>query len=186
MKHWRTLLLVFCTALTACQQTQPIVVVPPPTVAATAPPTPAPVRVYVSGAVATPGVYTLPPKSLVDDAVKAAGGATGEADLDHINLAQEVRDQEQVYVPRRGEAPALPAPGGPATSATPTGKKININTATVAELDTLPKVGPSTAQKIIDYRTKNGPFKKIEDIKNVSGIADATFEGLKDLITVEP
>lgn len=189
--YWRNLLLAFCMALAACQQTAPIVVVPPPTVAPTAPPTLAPVRVYVSGAVATPGVYTLPPKSLVDDAVKAAGGATSEADLDRINLAQEVRDQEQIHVPRKGEAeqvqPMLPAPGGePATPVTPTGKRININTATLAELDSLPKIGPSIAQRIIDYRAKNGPFKKIEDIKNVSGIGDATFEALKDSITVEP
>lgn len=188
MKHWRTLLLIAGLILAACQQTAPIVVVPPPTVAPTAPPTLAPVRVYVSGAVATPGVYTLPPKSLVDDALKAAGGATTEADLDRVNLALEVRDQQQVHVPRKGEsAPSQPAPatpGGPATS--PGGKKVNLNTATLAELDALPKIGPVTAQNIIDYRAKNGPFKKVEDLKNVSGIGDATFEGLKDLITVEP
>ena len=182
------LLLVLCVVLAACQQTAPIIVVPPPTVAPTEPPTPAPVRVYVSGAVATPGVYTLPPKSLVDDALKAAGGATTEADLERINLAQEVRDQQQIHVPRKGESgPSQPAPATPGGPSAPSGgKKININTATLAELDTLPKIGPVTAQNIIDYRTKNGPFKKIEDLKNVSGIGDATFEALKDLITVEP
>jgi len=183
MNHWRNLLLILCVTLAACQQTAPIVVVPPPTMAPTLPPTPAPVRVYVSGAVATPGVYTLPPKSLVNDALKAAGGAAADADLDKINLAQEVRDQQQIHVPRKGEpAPQQPTPG----PGSPAAKKININTATLAELDTLPKIGPTTAQHIIDYRTKNGPFKKIEDLKNVSGIGDATFEGLRDLITVEP
>jgi competence protein ComEA len=182
MKHWQILLLILCLSLAACQQTAPIVVMPPPTVVPTAPPTLPPVRVYVSGAVATPGVYTLPPKSLVNDALQAAGGATAEADLEKINLAQEVRDQQQIHVPRKGEAaPQPPVPGG-----SPAAKKININTATLADLDTLPKIGPITAQHIVDYRTKNGPFKKIEDLKNVSGIGDATFEGLKDLITVEP
>jgi competence protein ComEA len=182
------LLLALGSFLTGCQQTAPIVVVPPPTVAPAiaATPTAAPVRVYVSGAVAAPGVYTLAPKSLVDDALKAAGGAVADADLEKINLALEVRDQQQVHVPRKGEAaPPAPTPGA-GGSAAPGGKKININTATLAELDTLPKIGPSTAQQIIDYRAKNGPFKKIEDLKNVSGIGDATFAGLKDLITVEP
>ena len=183
MNHWRTLLLIAWMAVAACQQTAPIIVVPPPTAAPTAPPTLAPVRVYVSGAVVMPGVYTLPPKSLVNDAVQAAGGATAEADLEKINLAQEVRDQQQIHVPRKGEAaPQQPAPG----PGSPAAKKININTATLTDLDTLPKIGSVTAQQIIDFRTKNGPFKKIEDLKNVSGIGDATFEGLKDLITVEP
>ncbi len=183
MNHWRTLLLIAWMALAACQQTAPIIVVPPPTVEPTAPPTLSPVRVYVSGAVVTPGVYTLSPKSLVNDALQAAGGATAEADLEKINLAQEVRDQQQIHVPRKGEAaPQQPAPGPDS----PLEKKININTATLTDLDTLPKIGPITAQHILDYRTKNGPFKKIEDLKNVSGIGDATFEGLKDLITVEP
>ena len=186
MNHWRNLLLILCVTLAACQQTAPFVVVPPPTAAPTLPPTLAPVRVYVSGAVATPGVYTLPPRSLVDDAIKAAGGATADADLEKINLAQEVRDQQQIVVPRKGEAaPQQPTPG-PGGAGTPGAQKVNINTATLAELDTLPKIGPTTAQRIIDYRTQNGPFKKIEDLKNVSGIGDATFGGLKDLITVEP
>lgn len=186
MQRYPILLLVLCLLLAACEQTSPIVVVPPPTAAPTVPPTLAPVRVYVSGAVATPGVYTLPPHSLVNDALQAAGGATADADLEKINLAQEVRDQQQIHVPRKGEAAPGQATPGPGGAATPGADKVNINTATLAELDTLPKVGPSTAQKIIDYRTKNGPFNKIEDLKNVSGIGDATFEGFKDLITVEP
>jgi competence protein ComEA len=173
-----------CLALlVACQQTAPIVVVPPPTAAPTAPPTLAPVRVYVSGAVKTPGVYTLAPRSLVDDAVKAAGGAIAEADLDHINLALEVRDQQQIHVPRQGET-SQPATINVAAASSAT--RVNINTATLADLDKLPKIGPATAQRIIDYRAKNGPFKKVEDLKNVSGIGDVTFEGLKDSVTVEP
>ena len=188
---WRSLLLVLGLVLAACQQTAPIIVVPPPTVAPTTPPTLAPVRVYVSGAVATPGVYTLPPHSLVNDALRAAGGAAPDADLDRINLAQEVRDQQQVHVPRKGETgqsqpvPTTPA-GGAATPGAPGVKRVNINTATLAELETLPKIGPGLAQRIIDYRTQNGPFKKLEDLKNVSGIGDAIFEAVKNLITIEP
>jgi len=181
--QWRKVLVAICLLLVACQQTAPIVVVPPPTAAPTAPPTLAPVRVYVSGAVKTPGVYTLAPFSLVDDAVKAAGGAMAEADLDRINLALEVRDQQQIHVPRQGET-SQPATMNVAAASSAT--RVNINTATLADLDKLPKVGPATAQRIIDYRTKNGPFKKIEDLKNVSGIGDVTFEGLKDLVTVKP
>jgi len=185
-KHWQDLLLMLClVALVACQQTAPIVVLPPPTPAPTMPPTPAPLRVYVSGAVQSPGVYTLPPCSLVDDALKAAGGATAEADLEHINLALEARDQQQIHVPRKGE-PVQSAPSTDSGATTPGALRININTATLGELDKLPKIGPTTAQRIIDYRTKNGPFKRVEDLKNVSGIGDATFEALKDLITVEP
>lgn len=186
--YYLVLLLVLCAALAACQQPAPIVVVPPPTAAPTAPPTPAPVRVYVSGAVATPGVYTLPPRSLVDDALKAAGGASAEADLDRVNLALEVRDQQQIHVPRKGEsAPAQPtSPSDAAVSAATGARRVNINTATQAELETLPRIGPSIAQRIVDYRTRNGPFKKIEDIKNVSGIGEAMFSAIKDLIAVEP
>ena len=178
------LLLASCVLLAACQQNAPIVVVPPPTAEPTTPPTPTPVRVYVSGAVNKPGVYTLPPHSLVDDAIKAAGGATADADLVRVNLAQEVRDQQHVLVPRKGEPTTSPLPTQGA-GGTEGGRKININRATVAELDTLPGIGPATAQRIVDYRTKNGPFKKIDDLKNVIGIGPATFDKLKDLITVE-
>jgi competence protein ComEA len=175
------LLLVSCILLAACQQNAPIVVVSLDTPAPTPTLTPAPLRVYVSGAVNRPGVYTLPPHSLVDDAIKAAGGATADADLVRVNLALEVKDQQHVLVPRVGETPS-PVPTGEGGGG---GRKININKADAAELDTLPGIGPATAQRIIDYRTKNGPFKKIDDLKNVSGIGPATFDKLKDLVTVE-
>ena len=145
-------------------------------------PTPATLDVYVSGAVNKPDVYTLPLNSIVKDAITAAGGATGDADLDRINLAADLADQMQVYVPHKGEAAPLPpgsAPGAPAG-------KININTASVEELDRLPGIGPAIAKAIIDYRSKNGPFKKIEDINAVKGIGDALFEKIKDQITVGP
>jgi competence protein ComEA len=169
-------------------QPEPITILPPePTATSMPTPTPRPLCVYVSGAVARPDVYELPPDSIVKDAVEAAGGPTGEADLNRINLARRVQDEEQIYVPQKGEE-SLPVspPSGPSLSSPSSqkGDKVNINTATAEELDTLPGVGPSIAQRIIDYRTTHGPFRSIEDIKKVKGIGDATFEELKDKITV--
>jgi len=114
-----------------------------------------------------------------------------DADLDRINLALALYDQQQVYVPHTGEAtPAAPLPSGaqPPTSAgsedaTATGGKVNLNTATVQQLDTLPGIGPAIAQRIIDYRKAHGPFTAPEDITNVKGIGQATYEKLQDLIT---
>ncbi len=146
-------------------------------------PTPSTINVYVSGAVKKPDVYALPIGSLAKDAVAAAGGATDEADLDHINLAARLSDQMQVHVPRKGEI--APSSKGKATPTVITGL-ININTATVEELDTLPGIGPSIAQAIIDYRAQHGPFKQIEDINAVKGIGDALFAKIKDKITLGP
>jgi len=143
-------------------------------------------RVYVSGAVYRADVYLLPSGSIVRDALAAAGGATEEADLDRVNLAIELRDQQQVHVPRRGEAaPAGVSPGGADPGGAPAGGPININTATVEQLDTLPGVGPAIAGRIIDYREAYGPFATIEEITNVKGIGPATFEEIKDLIVVK-
>jgi competence protein ComEA len=144
-------------------------------------------RVYVTGAVAHPDVYRLPPGSIVKDAIQAAGGASGEADLARVNLAQELRDQQQVIVPRVGEPDVAPPAGStlPGRSGEiPLSAKVNINTATADELDTLPGVGATTARRILDYRAAHGPFKSIEDIQQVTGIGDATYQKLKDLITV--
>lgn len=165
------------------------IVVSTPVSTATPPPTPtlAPIRVYVSGAVRQPAVYELPPGSIVQSAVDAAGGPTSDADLDCVNLALELRDQQQVHVPRQGEAhPPPPVSGGDPDSGGPTGVLINLNVATAAELETLPRIGPTMAQRILEYREANGPFEAIEDIQEVPGIGPATFEGLKDLITVGP
>jgi len=132
-------------------------------------------------------VYSLPPGSIVQDALQAAGGPTGDADLERINLAQELRDQQQVYIPRRGETASRSLISGGNSDSNSTGSGlVNINTASAAELETLPRVGPSTAQRIIAYRQEHGPFATIEEIQNVSGIGPATFEQLKDLITTGP
>jgi len=144
--------------------------------------TPSPIRVYLSGAVQAPGVYELSPGSIVNDAIEIAGGAALEADLDCINLALELQDQQHVHVPEVGEADPPPAVSG-GTSDSSSGS-VNINTATAVELEELPRIGPSTAEKIVAYRDANGPFERIEDIQNVPGIGPATFEELKELIAV--
>ena len=170
-------------------QPEPIfILTPEPTATPLPTPTPRPLCVYVSGAVAHPDVYELPYDSIVRDAIEAAGGPTGEADLNRINLARRVHDEEQIYVPQKGEeSPPISPPSSPSLPSLSSqgGGKVNINTATAQELDALPGVGPSIAQRIIEYRTTNGPFQSIEDIKNVGGIGDVTFEKLKDKITVQ-
>jgi competence protein ComEA len=158
-------------------------VIPSPTPLPTLTPTLAQLRVYVSGAVRTPDVYLLPPSSIVKDAIQAAGGPAEDADLDRINLALAVCDQQQVYVPYAGEAmPAAPLTGNP--SPPPAGGgKVNLNTATIKQLDTLPGIGPVIARRILDYREANGSFSAPEEVMNVKGIGQATYDKLKGLIT---
>jgi competence protein ComEA len=148
-------------------------------------PTVAPLRVYVTGAVERPDVYILPPGSIVKDALLAAGGPTVDADLERINLALQLSDQQQVYVPYEGEdSPPIAPPSGSSPGSDPSAAgQVNINTASLQELDTLPGVGPAIAQRIIDYRTEHGPFQAPEDITEVNGIGPATFEELRDRIT---
>ena len=143
--------------------------------------TPYTLRVYVSGAVHNPDVYTLPQDSIVKDAMEAAGGPTEEADLERINLALPVSDGQQVHVPRKGEdnPPVQPPSGQPAP-----GGKVNINTASPAVLESLPGIGPALAQRIADHRQTHGPFERLEDVMEVSGIGEAIFEGIRDLITI--
>ena len=159
-----------------------IVTSPPPTATPLPTPTPPPVQVYVSGAVTHPDVYELPTESIVKDAIEAAGGATSEADLDRINLALPVADGQHVYVPKLGEEspPISPPTESSSTTSGQAGGKININTASQSEIETLPGIGPSRAQGIIENR----PYDSIEDIQQVPGIGEVTFQKLKDLITV--
>lgn len=151
------------------------------------------VVVHVVGAVLHPGVYELPCGSRVVDAVDAAGGALGSAALGSLNLARILSDGEQVYVLTTDEAaagvtaagPVAPTPPGAAgqTAGALAGGLIDLNTATAEELDSLPGIGPSTAQKIVSDRETNGPFATPEDLMRVSGIGAAKFEALKDLVT---
>ncbi|MCJ7735823.1 MAG: helix-hairpin-helix domain-containing protein [Anaerolineae bacterium] len=147
--------------------------------------TPSPIRVYVSGAVQAPGVYELEQGCIVADAIQVAGGAAAEADLECINLAQELRDQQQVHVPEVGEATPPPVVSGGSGASTESAGLVNINTAPVDELETLPGVGPSTAEKIVAFREANGPFERVEDIQNVPGIGPVTFEEMREMITAE-
>ena len=170
------------------QTPAPIAISPPPPTATPLPtPTLSPIRVHVAGAVRLPAVYELSPGSIVRDAVEAAGGPSPDADLDHVNLALELCDQQQIYVPCQGETDSPPlVSGGASGGEESAGTLVNINTAPAAALETLPRIGPAMAQRIIEYREANGPFASIQDIQNVPGVGPATFEGLKDLISVGP
>lgn len=164
-------------------------------------------RIHVVGAVRKPGVYALPAWSRVHDAMKKAGGPTPQADLEGINLADRLQDGEQLRIPRLGRSeergPAhRPTPEPPRVSvhvgghrtgrfpfAAPTDERsadhsgpVNLNTATAAQLETLPGVGPSTAAKIIQHRTEFGAFRKPDDLLNVSGIGPKRFERMRPLI----
>ncbi|MHB1132090.1 MAG: ComEA family DNA-binding protein [Chloroflexota bacterium] len=146
-------------------------------------PTPVPgsLKVYVSGAIARPGVYPFDEGERVDDALRAAGGATEAADLDRVNLSTRLRDQLHVVVPARAVAPAPLAAAGAAPSSA--NALVNLNTATAAQLDTLPGLGPVTVQKIVDHRERNAPFQRIEELLELKIVGASTFEGIKGRIT---
>ena len=165
----------------------------PPTVTPAVSVTPAvkKVGVYVNGAVERSGVYYLPEGSRVVDALQAAGGFLPSADGEGINQAAPLRDGQQLYVPFKGTPVPPGLQPGPPPAAQPTGRAaapvpsgpVNLNTAGRDELDTLPGIGPALADRIIEYRQRNGPFQRPEDIKKVSGIGDKVYENLKDRIT---
>lgn len=142
------------------------------------------VYVHVGGAVRRPGLYQLSKGARVDDAIRAAGGVLEDANLDALNLAAKVKDGDKILVPTlNGEAETEAA--GEAAGADPAqGRLINLNTATVADLDTLPGIGPALAQRIISYREQHGGFRKLEDLLDVPGIGPAKFEELRDLVVV--
>ncbi|NLW17198.1 MAG: ComEA family DNA-binding protein [Firmicutes bacterium] len=136
-------------------------------------------RVHVTGAVLRPGVYTLAKGARVDDALDMAGGVLPDALIQGLNLAKPLFDGEQIHV-----AQAAPSSSDSTSADIPATTLININTATAAELETLPGIGPVKAQAIVEYRQQNGAFARIEDLTKVSGIGPKTFERLKHLITV--
>ena len=169
------------------------------------------VRVHVAGAVNNPGVYTLPAQGRAVDAIAAASGAAADADLDRVNLAGALSDGVQIYVPHRGEtaAPAQIQPNGgtangaaqngasqggtqpqPARTLTPAGSAqkgstpVNINTATAEELQTLPRIGPAMAQRIIAWREAHGGFRSVDELDAVPGIGPSMLENLRPLVTI--
>jgi competence protein ComEA len=168
-----------------------IEILPPPTATPTRPPepgpTPGPMHVDVAGAVVASGVYLLPPGSIVADAIAIAGGPAADADLDRINKAVELQDGAQVMVPRReqtgtpqaaraGSVPAAPGDAQPGAA----GGLIDLNSATLEELETLPGIGPALAQRIVDGR----PYAASEDLLRVKGIGHVLYDEVRHLITV--
>jgi competence protein ComEA len=135
--------------------------------------------VDVVGAVRRPGLYRLPHGSRIADAVARAGGATRKAQLEVVNVAAPLADGEQVVVPRRGAVAAGATSGG---AGAPASGPVHLGTATAEELDTLPGVGPVTAQKIIDYRQQHGGFSSVDELDAVPGIGPARLEQLKGLV----
>jgi competence protein ComEA len=139
--------------------------------------------IHVAGAVAAPGVYGVPNPARVVDAIDAAGGPTSDAELDSLNLAAPLVDGQRIYVPVVGEVvpttAQTPVPNGQSVSG-----PIDLNTATVDELDELPGVGPATAAAIVEHRDQHGPFASIDDLTDVSGIGPAKLDAVRDLVRV--
>ncbi|HHU91760.1 MAG TPA: ComEA family DNA-binding protein [Halanaerobiaceae bacterium] len=145
------------------------------------------ILVHVAGEVINSGVYELERGARVIDALMAAGGATSLANLDLINLAAPISDGEKIYIPSVIEKLNQLYQGGSTASSSSSGGaagKININTADATELQKLSGIGPGKAKSIIDYRTKNGPFKSVDDLLQVSGIGEKTLEKIRDEIVV--
>jgi competence protein ComEA len=159
-----------------------------PAAPASAAPTTAPVVVVqAAGAVMQPGLYRLAPGARVDDLIQAAGGLAADADADRVNLAALLTDGEKVYVPRVGEpVPDGAGDGGASSAAGPlsAASPIDLNSASIAQLDTLPGVGPATAQAIVDYRSAHGRFTSVDDLLNVRGIGPSKLEELRPLVRV--
>lgn len=147
--------------------------------------------VHITGAVNEEGIVEIKEGSRISDVIKLAGGTTEEADLSKINLAYAVKDGQKIYVPNINDSKTVMYVTDEAgenvleEEKESSEEKININTATQTELETLNGIGPSTALKIINYRTENGKFKKIEDITNVPGIGESKFENIKESICID-
>ena len=148
-------------------------------------PSPAPLLVHVAGRVRHPGVYQLHQGDRVIDAIQAAGGTLRGADLRSINLAAQLTDGEQIVVLRKGGGSVAAQAASGSAGASGTGSAlVNLNTATLDQLEALPGIGPVLAQRIMDYREQHGPFASVDDLSNVSGIGDAHMEDLRPLVTV--
>ena len=148
------------------------------------------IMVDVKGAVHSPGVYLFTTENRIVDAIERAGGYTQEAETTAVNHAQKLQDEMVIYIPKIGEEVEQAVSGqvvsAPATAATEsTAAQVDLNSADEAALTTLPGIGPSKAQAIIAYREENGSYKTIDDLKNITGIGDKTFEKLKEFIVVK-
>ena len=159
------------------------VILPPPTPVVTKSEPVSEIMVYVSGEVIRPGVYRLDSEHRVADALNAAGGPTADADLDRINLAMRLNDEDQIHVPavgssRAGSVRTASAPGSGVSG------KLNVNAATVEELVSLPGIGVAKAAAIVEYRKIHGPFERVEDLVEVSGIGDGILGSIRHLIEV--
>ena len=162
-----------------------------PTTSANPKPSSARIAVHVAGAVVTPGVVELRQGARVIDAVEAVGGAHPDADLDRLNLAAKVTDGERVFVPKVGQADPGVVAGGteggstgvPAGTATPT-TKLNLNTATQAQLEELPGIGPTYALAILAERQRRGGFTSVNELRSVRGIGEKRFSEIAPLVTV--
>jgi len=166
---------VFVTAVTPHGSST---VIAPGSTESAADPVASEIYVHILGQVVRPGLYALPDGARAVDAVAAAGGFTPTADAAGVNLARFVSDGEQIVVPAVGEAAPGAAPGVGGDG------RVNLNTADAAALDTLPGVGPATAQKILSWREQHGRFEVVEDLLDVGGIGEAKLNAIRDLVTV--
>ncbi|NYF17064.1 competence protein ComEA [Microbacterium sp. AK009] len=159
--------------------------VPDAATGSASPSSPAGLVVHVAGAVAKPGVYVLPDRARVLDAVAAAGGFTESAEPRSVNLARILADGEQLIIAEIGDV-SLEQPPGTAPGGAPdaSGGRVNLNTADEAELDTLPRIGPALAERIIAWREANGPFTSVDDLLAVSGFGEKMVESLRDLVVL--
>ena len=143
----------------------------------------------IKGAVKKPGVYEVSNDERIINLIEKAGGLQEDADPSAVNFAMKVSDEMVVYIPKKGEQ-MVEVGGGVSSNQQPSSTmqgagKVNLNTATTSELETLPGIGPAKSSAILEYRESNGAFKTIDDLKSISGIGDKTFEKLKDLISVK-
>ncbi|MER3402842.1 MAG: DNA-binding protein [Armatimonadota bacterium] len=150
-----------------------------------------PLTVHVAGAVRNPGVYTLPPNARVADAIQQAGGTRADSDTDSLNLAEPLQDGQQIYVPRKHDKPANSSLVQRASASKPSPKRrpslafpLDINRATADELEQLPGIGPTLAQRIVEYRQQVGRFQSVDDLRNVRGIGPKRLEQIRPLIVV--
>ncbi len=141
------------------------------------------IKIFISGEVNSPNVVSVRKEDRLLDAIDKVDGLTNEADINNINLAMKLEDGEHYVIPKIGES-EVSLPSYNNSSENKKDSKVNINTADEGELDSLPGVGPSTAQKIINHRNEIGKFKSIEDLKNVNGIGDKKYDDIKELVSI--